>query len=108
MTFWRTDFENSESKQTFNIKKHQIIGLQKAAAYDGVIAGFVLNFRNAETTCFVEINHFVETVGKLEKKSINQMDVLSCGLLIPQKKLKVNYRYDLGSFIEEATADKGR
>lgn len=103
MSFWRKDFENDVLKHTFNIKRNQIKALQEASKYHGVIAGFVLNFRSEELTYFLEINKFLELTDSIEKKSINQTDVLSYGILIPQKKMKVNYKYDIGNLISEVT-----
>ena len=99
---------NDPLKHTYNIKRNQIEALQKASKHKGVIAGFVLNFRSEDKTYFLEINKFLDLVNSIDKKSINQMDVSSCGLLIRQKKLKVHYRYDIKRFIEEVVADKGR
>jgi penicillin-binding protein-related factor A (putative recombinase) len=107
MSFWRENSEGDPLKHTYNIKRNQIKALQKASEHKGVIAGFFLNFRSEDKTYFLEINKFLDLVNSIEKKSINQMDVSSCGLLIHQKKLRVHYRYDIGRFIKEVAQKQG-
>ena len=101
MSFWRKDFENDVLKHTYNIKRNQIKALQEASKFNGVIAGLVLNFRNENLTYFLEINKFLELTDTIDKKSINQTDVSLGGVLIPQKKMKVNYKYDVAHLIDE-------
>ena len=101
MSFWGKDSENDTLKHTYNIKRNQIKALQEASNYRGVIAGFVLNFRNENLTYFLEISKFLELTDTIDKKSINQIDVSLCGILIPQKKLKVHYKYDVAHLIDE-------
>lgn len=108
MTFWRESFDKSKTKSTYNIKKHQINGLLNAAEHKGAIAGFILNFRDTNKTYFVEINRFVEVTNHMAKKSLNQIDVLSMGILIPQHQLKVNWRYDIQHLIDKVGEQKGR
>ena len=107
MSFWRKNSENDPLKHTYNIKRNQIEALQKASKHKGAIAGFFLNFRSEDKTYFLEINKFLDLVKSIDKKSINQMDVSSCGVLIRQKKLKVHYRYDIQHFIKEVGVGKG-
>lgn len=53
------------------IKQHQIEALQKAHTYEGVIAGFLFNFRNYNNaTYFVPIEEFI----KLKNISENELD----------------------------------
>ena len=102
MSFWRESPENDPLKRTYNIKRNQIEALQKASKYKGVIAGFVLNFRSAPATYFVPIQRFCDYTSKLSKKSINETDVSSIGIRIPQRQLRVNWRYDIRHLIETA------
>lgn len=98
MTFWREDYKGN----SFNIKKHQIEGLKKASFIKGVIAGFVINFRNTEHTYFLHIDDFLKFSKKATKKSINEQDVIeNNGHLIEQEIKKVNYRYNIEKFVEE-------
>jgi len=76
------------------IKEHQVQELIKAAGY-GAIAGFILNFRKTEHTYFLPIAQFEFLRQTLKKKSINEKDLQDYAVLIPQRKLRVNYRYDL-------------
>ena len=101
ISFWKKDFENDILKHTYNIRKNQIKSLHEASKYHGVIAGLVLNFRNENLTYFLEINKFLELTDSIDKKSINQTDVSLCGILIPQKKMKVHYKYDVAHLINE-------
>lgn len=96
ITYWREDFETDGKKHTFEIKKHQIHGLQKAAPFPGIFAGLIMNFRNCGETWCVPIGNFIDYTRELTKKSISAGDAAAMGgLLIPAKKLKVNERYDV-------------
>jgi penicillin-binding protein-related factor A (putative recombinase) len=82
--------------ESANIKERQVEELLKAEMA-GAVAGFVLNFRTAEMTFLIPasvLKLFMETSGK---KSINGMEVKKLGVMIPGKKLRVNYRYDLSA-----------
>ena len=81
------------------IKLHQIEGLKEASEYEGVIAGFVINFRKVNRTYFLDINNFLEFINNTSKKSINEDDIIKKGgKLIPQKLIRVNYYYDFNLF----------
>lgn len=100
-SFWRSDFNNTKCM----LKREQIEGLLRARKYYGIIAGFVLNFRRTGNTFFVLIDDFIEYTDKLNKKSINESDVRRAGgYVIGCKKLKVNYRYDIGGLFDDARA----
>ena len=101
ITYWREDFEADGKKHTFEIKKHQILGLQKAAGFPGVFAGLVINFRNTGETYCIPINLFIEYTGQINRKSVNAKDAAEMGgFLIPTRKLKVNERYDVQALTE--------
>ena len=104
LTFWREDFDKDGKKHTFEIKKWQIEGLDRASQHEGVIAGFYINFRNVNKTYFLSIDNFHELTNNIEKKSINYMDVEKYGILIEQQLLKVNYKYNLRKFFDEVTS----
>ena len=101
LTFWRKDFEESNKKKHFEIKKCQIVGLTKAASYPGVIAGFYINFRNVNKTYFLSIQNFHTLTDNLNKKSINHADVSQYGVLIEQTLMKTNYKYNMRKFFDE-------
>ena len=83
-------YEGSSPK----IKEHQIQELIKAAQY-GIVSGLVCNFRNTENTYFLPIANFEFLRCKSKKKSFNENDIKGLSVLIPHRKLRVNYRYDL-------------
>lgn len=94
------------SNKSAMIHYHQIIGLANAGVYDGVIAGLILNWRNekegTEVTYFQDIAWFEKMIREVEKKSFNQKDLMRYHpILIESVKKKVNYKYDVKSFIEE-------
>ncbi len=87
------------------IKPHQIKYLKEASDYEGVIAGFLLQFRESSNkTYFVEINEFIKykntAEGKLESTYINKVNKSSIPIAICEEigtelvniKLNVKYR----------------
>ena len=107
ITYWREDFEADGKKHTFEIKKHQILGLKKAAQYDGVFAGLIINFRNVDETWCLPIRNFLDYTAELRKKSINAKDAANMGgLPVAVRKLKVNERYDIQALTE--VIERGR
>lgn len=105
LTFWREDFEAEMGKDVkFAIRKNQIEGLARAAKYEGVYAGFVINFRSIERTYYLSIENFLAYVESLPKKSINEKDiVLAGGLLVPQEKIRTRYRYGVRYLMKQLT-----
>lgn len=97
------------------IKKHQIEALQKANEYDGLIAGFIFNFREYENfTVFVHIQDFIEIQhlsqnqitehrfqSKLNKSSIGLDICKEVGIEITNYKKKVKYRYYINKLLDE-------
>lgn len=102
LTFWRKDFEEHGKKSSFNIKKNQILGLEKWSHYL-MNCGFIINFRHKDNrTFFVMIDEFLDYTDKLEKKSINMDDVLQMNSIeIENELLRTNYTYDLDKFLKE-------
>ena len=101
LTFWREDFEEDGKNKKYQIKKNQILGLQKWSKYL-MNCGFVFNFRNKENrTFFVMIDEFLDYTSTLNKKSININDVLQMNPIeIENKLLRTNYRYDINTFLK--------
>ena len=101
-TYWRKDFENKEKKQAFMIKKNQILGLEKASKHR-IVCGFIFNLRGkVNHTYFIYIDDFIDYTSTLEKKSINEEDILKMNpVLIEQTLKKVNYKYNVGKFLQE-------
>lgn len=97
------------------IKEHQVKALQQAAEYDGVIAGFIFNFRSANNfTCFVHIKDFLrikylsehqikdhEFQSKLNKSSIGIDICKEVGIEIKNVKKKVRYRYYMNQLLDK-------
>lgn len=102
MTYWREDFENKEKKQSFMIKKNQILGLHEASKHR-IVCGFLFNFRETTNhTYFVMVDEFIDYTSTLDKKSINENDVLNMNpIFIEQTLKKVNYKYNVGKFLQE-------
>ncbi|MBU5332108.1 hypothetical protein KQI61_07840 [Anaerocolumna aminovalerica] len=103
MTYFREDFVDKTKKQSFMIKKNQIEGLLKANKSDGIVAGFLLNWRlknGSQHTYFWFIDDFLQCTNTLAKKSFNESDVVNNnGILIEQTKLRTNYKYNIEKFI---------
>lgn len=102
ITFWREDFEDKNKKQSFQIRKCQILGLQKWSKYLGVF-GFIFNFRNHNNrTFFVMIDEFLDYTSTLSKKSINIDDVLNMNPIeIENNLIRTNYKYNMKKFLKE-------
>lgn len=102
LTYHISKKEEDDGKSAM-IQWHQIEGLTKASEYDNVIAGFLLNFRfdNGEQLLyFLNIKDFNRMRDNLNKHSFNIMDVvLYGGIKIDGEKKRVNYRWDLDSFL---------
>lgn len=96
-------FERTK-KDKGKIHYHQIEYLKSCLNYKNVIPGLIIDFRGTDNTWFLHINQWDRLIAAITKKSFNEYD-LSCyshPLLISKKKLKVNYRYDVNKFINDA------
>lgn len=96
-------FERTKD-ETGVIHKHQIDGLLEWSKYDGVVAGFIIEFRQEETTVFLDIKTFTELSSSVDKKSFNLSDLDAHALqytVIEQQKLRTRYRYDIEKFLSE-------
>lgn len=102
LTFWREDFEDKNKKQTFQIRKCQIQGLERWSKYIGVF-GFIINFReDGNKTYFVDIVSFLDYTSSLSKKSINKDDILKMSPIeIENNLMRTNYHYDVEKFLKE-------
>ena len=92
------------------IKYHQIYSLTQMSQYEGVWAGFLLNYRELsgeEETYFLDIEDFNEFLKGNLKKSINKGDiVLYGGIKVNQEKKRINYRFDVQKMIEDISKKK--
>ena len=81
-----------------DIHLHQIEGLNTWNKYDGITCGFIIEFRACERTVFIEIEQFNKLTQNICKKRFGIDDLENNKIIytvIPQKKLRVNYRYDI-------------
>ena len=98
ISFERTKEDKGE------IHYHQIEGLNKWNQYDGTVCGFIIKFRELETTVFIDIGDFNTLIGKIAKKSFNYKDLVDSSLpylIIPQQKKRVRYTYDIDYFLSQ-------
>lgn len=92
------------------IKPNQVKSLLESSEVDGVIAGFVMNFRSRETktlkfdneTYFIHINDFMKFAKVSGKSGMNREDCSIMGLRIDSSIKKVNYKYDIEKFTKES------
>lgn len=77
------------------IKRHQIECLTEAAQYEGVVCGFLLNYRRTGGTYFVPISSFLVLKEESARKSINENDAKRYGIPIPSRLKKTRHAYDL-------------
>lgn len=104
MSFEDVNGDNTQNKM---IHKHQILGLQSFAEYDGVVAGFFFNFRDDENNIqrlyFQNIDDFVDMTRKLSKKSFNELDLIISGnaVKISGEKKRTRYRWNIDEFFKD-------
>lgn len=100
---------NSDKEEQKMIHKHQIKSLLEYSKYNGVIAGFLFNFRHfegepnaIEMTYFMEINDFQKMCEKINKKSFNEVDaVLNGAVKVHGAKKRTRYTWDVGLLLEQ-------
>jgi penicillin-binding protein-related factor A (putative recombinase) len=97
------------------IKSHQIEALKEAVEYDGLIAGFIFNFREYENaTYFVHINDFLtykhiaenEITEHTYKSKINKSSIpldicKEIGVEVGNVKKVKRYRYYINKLLDE-------
>lgn len=101
-TFWREDYEDKTKQQSFMIKKNQIQGLEKWSKHT-MNCGFVFNLRSKNNnTYYVDIKDFINYSSTLDKKSINENDILQMNPIFIDNKIKrVRYGYDIEKFLQD-------
>ena len=70
----------------------------------GCVCGFVIEFRELETTVFIPIDEFDKIFNGTDKKSFNYNDLTNMEInfiTIPQEIKKTHYRYDIDYFLEK-------
>ena len=94
-------FERSK-EESRDIHYHQICGLNEWDKYDGIIGGFIIEFRKIETTIFLSISEFNKLITLIDKKSFNMNDLNDNNIdydVIEQKKARTRYTYDIDAFL---------
>ena len=95
-------FERNKNESKL-IHYHQIEGLTKISSFEGIVAGFVIEFRILAKTVFIEISEFNKLVCLIDKTSFNYLDLYKYKIHfteIPQQLLKTHYRYDMELFLK--------
>ena len=85
------------------IHLHQINGLNKWDKFDGIICGFIIEFRELDKTIFLDIKQMNKIMKILQKKSFNFSDLDECKIdyyIIGQKKARTRFTYDIDSFLK--------
>lgn len=91
------------------IHYHQINSLVNMGLYDGIISGFVFNFRwgeetglPMERTFFLNINDFSKFMVESDKRSINMNDIIEYGgVEIENIKRRTQYTYKILDWLEK-------
>ena len=81
------------------IRQNQLDELTKSITYQGIVAGFIVNFRDVSRTFFVDANLVSKFVFLGERKSIPISWFEENGTEIEGRKLKVHYRWNVEKFI---------
>jgi penicillin-binding protein-related factor A (putative recombinase) len=90
------------------IKLAQIEGLMSASNYDGVYAGFLMDFRGSGNTYYLAVSDFIRFLDATDKKSINEKDVTEYGgIVVLKQKKKVHYKYDVLGLLCNITERRG-
>lgn len=94
-------FERSADK-TKEIHLHQIDGLNEWDKFDGIVCGFLIEFRELEKTIFLDIKEFNRISAEIPKQSFSFADLETYKIkytIIPQKKARTRYTYDIDGFL---------
>ena len=98
---------NEENPNSAMIHKHQLESLLSFSQYDGVKAGLLLNFRTEETdiqrTYYISIQNFLDMCKKINKKSVNEIDLITLGkaIKLDGEKKRIRYKWDIDGFIDK-------
>ena len=102
-------YENINEKNPNNamIHKHQLEKLLEFSKYDGVKSGLLLNFRsedrNIQRTYYISIQNFLDMCQKINKKSVNEIDLLNIGnaLKVNGTKKRSRYSWDINGLLDK-------
>lgn len=76
------------------IHPYQIESLYQFSSIDGVVAGFVFNFRDMNETYFVDVVTVYQFYHVGERKSFSLKWTKENGIFIPQKLKRTRYQFD--------------
>ena len=82
------------------IRKGQIEKLLEDVRYNGVVGGFLINFRELEETYYVPVDNVYQYMQTAHRKSIPVEWCRISGVRIEQRKKRVRYSYDIGKWLE--------
>lgn len=102
ISFERTKDEHGE------IHYHQIKGLLEWDNYNGTVCGFIIEFREIETTVFISIADFINLMNATDKKSFNFNDLQELNIpfiSVPQNKKRTHYLYDIEHLLDNVLSD---
>lgn len=89
-----------KSLQYNNVGEHQFKGLYEASQINGIIAGFVINFRSVTQTYFLDINKAITFIKNNNRKSFPLEFVQQEGILINCAKKRTRYNYNVNDIIK--------
>jgi recombination protein U len=81
------------------IRDNQIKELTEAGHFEGILPGFVVNFRSEEETYFLDIWAFNDFVEQETRKSIPLQYFRDNCLKIEQERKRVRYKYNLNTLL---------
>lgn len=81
------------------IRDSQLRGMYSAHFRPGVYAGFLINYRDLEETYWVSVAEVKRFIDRGSRKSIPVEWCREYGVLIPQIKKRVRYRYELAEWL---------
>ena len=101
--------EEDKGKNKKMIKYHQIESLRELSQYNGIYAGFLLNFRDEKNECertyYIDINRFDTMCKRVGKGSFNEIDLIqNFALKVNGQKKRVHYRWDIGDMLGDIPA----
>ncbi|QEY21609.1 penicillin-binding protein-related factor A, recombinase [Psychrobacillus sp. AK 1817] len=77
------------------LQPYQVESLHRYSQMDGVVAGFVFNFRDMNETYFVDAVTVYQFYHDGERRSFSLEWTKENGIFIPQKLKRTRYQYDL-------------
>lgn len=94
-------FERDEDEDR-EIHFHQIQGLNQWDKYEGIVCGFIIEFRKLKKTVFIDIKEFNRIIDLIPKKSFSYNDLGIYNIkhtVISQKKARTRFTYGVDEFL---------